>query len=87
MHVWFIKFLVMIIKSLSEDIHMKRELVTAVPPEEIQEILEKSKANLYLCIKEGEPFYGAPRWKVVLKGSQEEIEKFMEVFMRARAGG
>lgn len=28
-----------------------------------------------------------PRWEIVIDGSDEEVEKFMGVLMRSRAGG
>ncbi|AIF70106.1 hypothetical protein PAP_08625 [Palaeococcus pacificus DY20341] len=66
---------------------MIKEILTAIPPNELMEILKKANVNLNALIEESEPFHGMPRWKVTLEGSEEEIEKFMEVLRLARAGG
>ncbi|WP_048150751.1 TIGR04140 family protein [Palaeococcus ferrophilus] len=66
---------------------MEKTLITAVPPGEVLEILRRSKAGINIEIREGEPFRGMPRWKLRITGEKGEIERFMEFFMRARAGG
>lgn len=66
---------------------MRKELITAIPPDEIELILKKSGAKVELVISEAESFHGMPRYRVLLKGTDEEIEKFMDVLRLARAGG
>ncbi|MBO8174941.1 MAG: TIGR04140 family protein [Thermococcus sp.] len=63
------------------------KIITSIPPEELKTILKKSNAAVKLEIKEVEPFHGMPRYEVIIKGSKEEIEKFMEKLRLARAGG
>lgn len=66
---------------------MKRSITTAIPPGELFEIIKKSEADIMVRIERGEEFYGMPRWNVVIEGSEDEIEKFMNFLRRARAGG
>ncbi|HIH72820.1 MAG: hypothetical protein PWP49_1854 [Thermococcaceae archaeon] len=66
---------------------MRRKLIVAIPPEELLKIKENSKAKIRVEIQEAEPFFGMPRWEIVVDGSSEEIEKFMNALMRSRAGG
>ncbi|NJE42001.1 TIGR04140 family protein [Thermococcus sp. GR6] len=66
---------------------MRKELITAIPPDEIELILKKSGAEVELIISEAKPFHGMPRYRVLLEGADEEIEKFMDVLRLARAGG
>ena len=66
---------------------MRREFITAVPPEEIREIALASGASVSLKIGEAEPFHGMPRYRVVVEGEEWEVERFMRHMMRARAGG
>ncbi len=66
---------------------MRREFITAVPPEEVREIALASGASIFLEIREAEPFHGMPRYLVVVEGEEREVERFMAHMMRARAGG
>ncbi|WP_297419238.1 TIGR04140 family protein [Thermococcus sp.] len=66
---------------------MRREFITAVPPWEVREIALASGASVSLEITEAEPFRGMPRFRVVVKGGEWEVKKFMMHMMRARAGG
>ncbi|MCD6559855.1 TIGR04140 family protein [Thermococci archaeon] len=66
---------------------MKKSITTAVPPEELLEIIKKSKANIRIRIEHGEKFHGMPRWNVLIEGSEDEVEKFMDSLRKARAGG
>ncbi len=66
---------------------MRREFITAVPPEEVREIALASGAFISLELREGEPFHGMPRYLVVVEGEESEVERFMTRMMRARAGG
>jgi len=66
---------------------MIKKVITALPPEEILRIKESSKARVKLEIREAEPYFTIPRWEVVIEGTEEEVEKFMNVLMRSRAGG
>ena len=66
---------------------MMREIITAVPPEELGEIAEKSGARVSLTVEKAEPFHGMPRYRVRIEGPEEEVERFMERLMHARAGG
>ncbi len=64
-----------------------RLLITPIPPEEVEEILKKSRARVIIKIEKAEPFHGMPRWKLTVEGNKEEIRKFMESLRRSRAGG
>ncbi|ASJ12593.1 TIGR04140 family protein [Thermococcus thioreducens] len=66
---------------------MRRELITAIPPGELREILGKSKAGVSISVEEAEPFHGMPRYRLTIEGTEEEIERFMETLRLARAGG
>ncbi|ASJ09335.1 TIGR04140 family protein [Thermococcus siculi] len=66
---------------------MRRELLTAVPPEEIREIAGKAKAEVSLNFEDAEPFHGMPRYRVTIEGPDDEVERFMERLRLARAGG
>ncbi|HHH99921.1 MAG TPA: TIGR04140 family protein [Thermococcus litoralis] len=66
---------------------MRKKLITAVPPDEILKIKEISKARIEIKIWEAEVYFGMPRWEIVIDGRGEEVEKFMGVLMRSRAGG
>ena len=66
---------------------MRKKLITAIPPDEILKIKEISKARVEIKILEAEAYFGMPRWRIVIDGSDEEVEKFMGVLMRSRAGG
>jgi uncharacterized repeat protein (TIGR04140 family) len=64
-----------------------RVLITPISPQEIEEILRRSGAEVELEIRETAPFHGMPRWEIRVKGSPQEIEKFLSILMRSRAGG
>ncbi|KUK18313.1 TIGR04140 family protein [Thermococcus sibiricus] len=66
---------------------MRKKLITAIPPDEVLKIKEISKAKVEIKIREVGLHFGMPRWMVVIDGSDEEVEKFMGVLMRSRAGG
>ncbi len=66
---------------------MKRELITVIPPGELREILRKSGAGVSISVEETEPFHGMPRYRLIIEGTREEIERFMETLRLARAGG
>ncbi|ACS89538.1 MULTISPECIES: TIGR04140 family protein [Thermococcus] len=66
---------------------MRKKLITAIPPDEVLKIKEISKAKVEIKIREVGLYFGMPRWMVVIDGSDEEVEKFMGVLMRSRAGG
>jgi len=66
---------------------MRRKLITVIPPEEILKIKESSKARVDIKIREADAYFGMPRWEIIIDGSNEEIEKFMDVLMKSRAGG
>lgn len=66
---------------------MRKKLITAIPPDEILKIKEISKARVEIRIREVEVYFGMSRWRIVIDGSDEEVEKFMGVLMRSRAGG
>ncbi|WP_175059011.1 TIGR04140 family protein [Thermococcus sp. 2319x1] len=66
---------------------MRRKLITAIPPDEILKIKEISRAKVEIKIREAEAYFGMPRWEIIIDGSNEEIEKFMNVLMKSRAGG
>ncbi|USS40726.1 TIGR04140 family protein [Thermococcus aggregans] len=66
---------------------MRKKLITALPPEEILRIKDTSKAQVKIKIREVEAYFGVPRWEVVIEGTEEEVEKFMNVLMRSRGGG
>ena len=66
---------------------MMKEIVTAIPPEELGEIAEKSGARVSLTVEKAEPFHGMPRYRVRIEGAEEEVERFMEQIRLARAGG
>ncbi|RLF82295.1 TIGR04140 family protein [Thermococci archaeon] len=66
---------------------MRKKLMTVIPPDEILKIKEISKARVEIRIREAEVYFGMPRWRIVIDGSDEEVEKFMGVLMRSRAGG
>jgi len=66
---------------------MRKKLITAIPPDEILKIKEISKARVEIRIREVEVYFGMSRWRIVIDGSDEEVEKFMGVLMRSRVGG
>ena len=66
---------------------MRRELLTPISPEELEEILVKSGAGIRLTLLGTIEKNGIVLNRVLVEGSTEEIERFMEKLRLARAGG
>jgi uncharacterized repeat protein (TIGR04140 family) len=66
---------------------MRRELTTAIPPEEIEAIVKEKGLKVKLKFEDAEPFHGMPRYRVVIEGDKEEVDRFVRRLMLARAGG
>ena len=66
---------------------MRRELLTPISPEELEEIKIKSSAEVRLSLLERIERNGILLNRVLIEGSAEEITRFMEKLKLARAGG
>ncbi|QDA30476.1 TIGR04140 family protein [Thermococcus indicus] len=60
---------------------------TVIPPEELEDIKRKSGAEVRLILLGKTERNGIPLSRVLIKGEQREIERFMEKLRLARAGG
>jgi len=66
---------------------MKRKSLTPIPFNELKEIRAKSGANVRLTHLGKVEMNGIPLNEVLIEGSPEEVERFMEKLRLARAGG
>ena len=66
---------------------MRRELLTPISPEELEEIRIKSGAEVRLSLLGRVERNGILLNRVLIEGSAEEITRFMEKLKLARAGG
>lgn len=66
---------------------MKREILTPIPLEELEEIRRRSGAMIRLELSGNVRKNGIPFNVVIITGEEGEIRKFLEFLMRARAGG
>ncbi|MDK2915033.1 MAG: hypothetical protein PWQ79_1948 [Thermococcaceae archaeon] len=66
---------------------MKRIIETPIPLEELEEIRQRSGAGVKLVLIEVIVRNRIPLNRVAIEGKEEEIKRFMEFLMRARAGG
>ncbi|WP_297435599.1 TIGR04140 family protein [Thermococcus sp.] len=64
-----------------------RIVETPISLNELEEISEKSGANVRLTLLGKVERNGIPLGRVLIEGSPEEIERFMEKLRLARAGG
>ncbi|MBP1911558.1 TIGR04140 family protein [Thermococcus stetteri] len=66
---------------------MRRIIETPIPLEELEEIRQRSEAEVNLVLLGVVMENRIPLNRVAIEGRDEEIKKFMESLMRARAGG
>ncbi|BAD86012.1 hypothetical protein, conserved [Thermococcus kodakarensis KOD1] len=66
---------------------MRRIIETPIPPEELEEIRRRSGTRVRLALLEVIVKNRIPLKRVAIEGEDEEIKRFMEFLMRARAGG
>ncbi|WP_297501264.1 TIGR04140 family protein [Thermococcus sp.] len=64
-----------------------RVIETPVPIEELEEIREKEGVKVELVLLKKIERNGIPLNRVLILGICEEIERFMELLRRSRAGG
>ncbi|KUH33799.1 hypothetical protein APY94_04560 [Thermococcus celericrescens] len=64
-----------------------RTIETPIPLEELEEIMEKSGAEVKLTVLGKIERNGIPLSRVLIEGNEREIERFMETLRLARAGG
>jgi len=64
-----------------------RVVETPVPIEELEEIRDKNRIAVELVLLEKIERAGIPLNRVVIRGNPGEIERFMELLRRSRAGG
>jgi uncharacterized repeat protein (TIGR04140 family) len=66
---------------------MRREILTPIPPGELEEIRRRSGAGVKLAFLEVVVKNKIPLNRLLIEGSKDEIKRFMESLMRARSGG
>jgi len=66
---------------------MRREILTPISPTELEKIRERSGAEVKLTYLEKIERNGITLNRVLIEGSPDEIERFMEKLRLARAGG
>ncbi|WP_148883184.1 TIGR04140 family protein [Thermococcus aciditolerans] len=66
---------------------MRWEILTPIPPAELEEIMEKSGAEVKLTVLGKIERHGIPLSRVLIEGNEREIERFMRGLRLARAGG
>ncbi|WP_457742231.1 TIGR04140 family protein [Thermococcus sp.] len=66
---------------------MRRELLTPISPEELEEIRVKIGAEVRLNLLGRIEHNGILLNRILIEGSTEEIKRFMEKLRLARAGG
>ncbi|ASJ01648.1 TIGR04140 family protein [Thermococcus gorgonarius] len=64
-----------------------RIIETPIPLKELNEIRERSGAKVSLTLLGRTERNGIPLNRVLIRGDQKEIKRFMEFLMRSRAGG
>ncbi|ASJ07623.1 TIGR04140 family protein [Thermococcus pacificus] len=64
-----------------------RIIETPIPLKELNEIRERGGAKVSLTLLGRTERNGIPLNRVLIRGNQKEIERFMEFLMRSRAGG
>ncbi len=65
----------------------RRELLTPISPEELEEIRMKSGADVRLSLRERIERNGILLNRILIEGSTKETKRFMEKFRLARTGG
>jgi len=66
---------------------MRREILTPIPPNELEEIQARSGAEVKLTFLGKIERNGVTLNRILIEGRPREIERFMEKLRLARAGG